>query len=102
MKPNERVETLAGVAGTAYTLELSAQYITNLITFVGTTAGIMTIRAKESNNTSFERVENGSIDLSDERTIRISGYQLKELEFTQTESQAFTVYVTQSDPIEIT
>lgn len=94
--PEYHEDTFAGVAGSAYTLEVSPQYLDNKITFLpGSNIGIMTIRAKEKDNNAFEYVENGTVDLSKERTIDIRGYTLKELEFSMNETNAFTVIVRQ-------
>ena len=98
--PNEHIDPFAGTAGTAYTLGVSKQYTTNLITISGVSSGIITVRARESGSGAFERVQNGTISLSDnERTLRISGYQIAEFEFTINQELAFTVVVVQSNPV---
>lgn len=98
--PNEHIDTFAGTAGTAYTLGVSKQYTTNLITISGVSSGIITVRAKERGSNTFEKVQNGTISLSDnERTLRISGYQITEFEFKVSDTAAFTVAITQSNPI---
>lgn len=103
MKPYERTGTFTGTAGTAYTLEISPQYLINEITFLPTNnSGVVTIRAKQRRNTQFEVVQGGTVDFgAEEKTIVIGGtrgYALKELEFTTTETNAFTVYVDQFKP----
>lgn len=100
LNPKMHVGTFAGIAGTAYTLEISAHYRDNEITFIPAShVGVITIRAKQKNNTTFEIVENGTVRLSTCRTILIDGYRLKELEFTCNETNAFTVKVEQSNQV---
>ena len=97
-KPNERVGTYAGIAGVEYTLDISGQYTTNVITIIGPTSGKVAIRAIEEHNKDLEDVEGGIIYLPN-KTKRINGYQLKKIGFTLSESAAFTAFVTQTNPV---
>lgn len=97
-KPNIHTEVFAGAADTAYQLEVSPQYTTNEISVLSG-SGRITVEAKHVRNNTFEEVSPGTLILDVSRTMLIKGYQIKEFQFTQTESAAFTVYVTQSNPV---
>lgn len=100
INPSLHVGTFGGVKQTAYTMRISDQYLDNVITInPQNNSGVVTIRAAIGKNTGFEDVENGKIDLSYERTIRIAGYPLRELEFTLSETVPITVWVKQSTPV---
>ena len=95
MKPNVREETFAGTS--ADELDISSQYFNNAITIIGLDTGIMTVRAKASENPVFEDVINGILRLDSKRTLTILRTQLDALEFTVEPNAAFTVRVKQTD-----
>ena len=74
MKPNTVIGTFSGVG--AAELLISSQYLDYEVRYSGPTSGIMTLRAKHDNGAVFESVNNGKVDLSISKTIRIQGYQL--------------------------
>jgi len=95
MKANVREETFAGTS--AAELDISSQYFNNAITIIGLAVGIITVRAKASDNPIFEDVINGTIRLEKNRTLTIRNTQLDALEFTVEPPAAFTVRVKQTD-----
>ena len=95
MKPNVREDTFSGTSPAE--LDISSQYLNNAITIIGLNTGIMTVRAKASDNPIFEDVLNGTIRLDKNRTITIRNTQLDALEFTVEPNAAFTVRVKQTD-----
>ncbi len=95
MKPNVSEEVFSGAG--AQVLTLSSQYLNNAITIIGLDTGIITVRAKASDNPVFEDVLNGEIRLDKNRTLTIRNTQLDALEFTVTPAAAYTVRVKQTD-----
>jgi hypothetical protein len=94
-KPNVYVGSSDGTS--PLDLPISGQYFDNAITITGLAVGIITVRAKASENPVFEDVLNGEIRLDKSRTLTIRKTQLDALEFTVDPEAAYTVRVKQTD-----
>lgn len=81
------------------TLNISPQYLNNVITITGLAVGTVTIRAMEYSNTVLERVVNGTMRLDIDRTCIIEGVQLRQIGITVEPNAAYTVKVRQYNPI---
>ena len=97
-KPKETVKVLTGVG--EETVDISPQYVDNIITIVGLSTGTVTIRAMMYNNTVLEEVVNGTLYLPNNRTKSIENYQLKQLGFTVSPEAAYTVKIRQYKPVD--
>jgi len=95
MKPNISEGTFDGIG--AAELIVSSQYKNSAITILGLATGIITVRAKASDQVVFEDVLNGEIRLVTSRTLTIRNTQLDSLEFTVNPQAAYTVRVKQTD-----
>lgn len=92
--PNERTAAISGTG----TIDISSQWMHNVITVLGVSSGIVTVKAMPAGSTQLEYVQDGTITLPNERTISIRNVALKQLELTHSEGSAFTVRVTQYVP----
>lgn len=73
----------------------SGQHLNTTIVITGVDLGIVTIEAKEVSSDEFEKVAGGKINLAYSKTVNIRGYNIKELRFTSSIKQAYTVRVKQ-------
>ena len=93
-------DTFAGTADVDYDLSISEQYETALITITGLAEGVINLRALPKDGTKFEKVISSNLVAPDYCTTRISGYRLKALRFTPSQTAAFSVFVVMQDPIQ--
>ena len=100
ISPDLHTGTFGGNKDTRYTIEISGQYLNNVITInPQNNSGLVTVRGALIKNIGFEDIENGTIDLTVERTLKISGYPIRALEFSSSETNAFTVWIKQYNPL---
>ena len=78
-KPNVTEKVFSGVG--AQELPIPSQYFNSVITIIGLATGVMTVRAKASENPVFEDVLNGEIRLDKSRTLTIRNTQIDAFEF---------------------
>ena len=96
LAPNLHVGTFLGTKDQTFEIDVSPQYLDNVITIIPqSTTGVAYIKAAVTENTGFENVENGIINYSVERTLRISGYPIRSFQVVMSETVPFTIYVKQ-------
>lgn len=82
------------------TIDISPQYMHNVITILGLAEGTVTTRAMEHSNNALEDVINGAINLKYDRTIIVEDVQIKQFGFTLSPAgTAYTVKVKQYNPM---
>ncbi len=80
----------SSAGASAEEISVSNQFTTYIITITGLATGNLTVRAMAEGGDAFETVDDGTIDLSLKRTIKLDGFQLDEIELSVDNATAYS------------
>ena len=96
MSNTENIKTVTMTGSGDEVVLVNKNLFRTQITVNGLAAGSLTIKAKANGSTSFEDVQNGTIDLTTVRTLIIEGDSLGAIQATTTESSNYDLVIVQT------